>query len=335
MLSYLLSQASEVTNIKETNDYNRDLLVGKINRAAREIYDMNDVPGSIWEQYYNVNTSLGQITLPWYVGQLRGIRATTMGAKITMHDMRPRFHATPWRQQFLEWIIKGTIPLMTPLTSASQITATLGAAEAKSITVNVTGTTSLGAYMSETLTFNAGELTKTTTSQFSANDLATMISITKSAITISDVTITQAVGNLLLTIIPARLTEARNQLIQVHDFPDQGATITGISDNIEVLYKKTFIPFYYDHDQFVTPDLDDAIIWKLREHWYSLSKDEYAKSQSMAAAEKCALLLGGIIHNQESSQEKLISVAPDRFALDAVLPIGRRPFNPLQYARHY
>jgi len=316
MLRDILQSVSEVLQLKPASDAAiRAQLLRYINRAATEIYDSVDLPGSLWEQFFSIDSTQGQITMPWYVDQLRGVRANWMARKITLHDMRPRYHSSPWHQQPLEWRVRGRTPLMRGLGATSQLVVTIPTAQDTTFSVTIVGETTTSAVHTETLTFTPGSITQTTAAQWPANDPVAIRSISKDAVTDYDVTVaTTADPTTPVAIIPNRLSEARNILIAVNDLWLGGATIPVVADNVEILYKRSYLPLYEDTDVFCDPKLDEAIVWKCREHWYSKDKDEFALSQAAAASAKCSAIITSICANQESETEKVMQVAPNRFS---------------------
>lgn len=284
-----------------------------INRACQELYDTADLPNALWEAYFTIDLTSQLVTLPWYVGDIRGVRRHQFANKIQVVDARPRYHYSPWRQPLDQWRIVGNTPLHTSLSQAGLLTVTIDAAESEAFTVRIRGQTTQSQITSDTLTFPAGTLSVTTTKQFTQPAPFGIIGITKSRLTDTDVRVKQAVDNVEVALVPNCLTEASNKLIQVHDGTFH--TAFGSGEYCEILFKWPFIKLQDDEDMFLgTNRYDQAVIWKLREVWHSSRPGE--EEIAIAAAAKGAQLMAALISSDTATTEKTILDTPNpvRFA---------------------
>lgn len=317
MLSDIIQSVKESVG---TDD--RTELLRYINRAAREIYDSADLPGSLRECCFTIDSDSDIITLPWFASEPRGMRWPDLHRMITMNDMRPRYHSTPWIQPFLTYTLIGESPLEQNMTEAGLLTVTLAGAETEVVSVTITGQTTTTTLYNETLQFDPGETTKTTTAQFTQAQPFGIKAISKSRITTYDVTVSQAADGRRVATIPNRLKTARNLLIQLRD---DNLTATNLSETLEVLFKWPYMELVNDTDMFLDTDkYDDAIRWRVCENY--TFKDETKIELTALANQKANALIRRVADNTEGPVEKVIKVAPNPF---------RRAARRFRYWRRY
>ena len=319
MLRDLLQYAYEVTGIPLDK---RDQLLRLVNRAARELYDCADLPGSYGEKVFTFDEESGTeklITLPWFVSSIRAARLYEIGPRIDMVSVGEKYIPRSWQPPFLEWRIYHRSPLAHTLAQATQLTFTIDTAETTPIEITVVGQTTIAARINETVIIDVGETTITTVNQWSQDDPDGIISIQKNRVTNSDVVVTTTVDGLEISKIMNRAQEARNIVIQISDDLSSYSTI---DNSVEILYKKVWVPFYYDTDVFCAPELEDAIVWKLREHWYSVkatdSVNELMAAAAIAAKAKCDSILKSTIATIESERKSRVVAAPSALTNAAV-----------------
>lgn len=316
MLVDLIRDAAEITGIDAGATNRRELLVRKINMAAQELYDSYDLPGSLWEREFRLqDNDYRLVTVPWYVGLIKGVRRFQFSRKVQLVDPRPRYHYKPWRQGLFQWRIIGDTPLTQHMTQSGYLRARLDVAEEGPLTVTIKGQTNTADIAYERLQFPAGTTQLTTTNQWRKSSPFGIVSITKSARTLGNVHITQVLDGREVAVIPNCLKFSRNRLVQIHD----GFHVLSFADqeHIEMLFKWFLVPLEEDEDQFLHTDIwDQAIIWKLREQWHSTREGE--ESLSVAAYTKCKDLVQQLAFTAESEVEKKIQTEDDPFALAAL-----------------
>lgn len=305
MLRNILSELSEATSIPATSSTTRAQLLRYINRAYHEFYSTCDLPGSMFEQTFLITEDVQQISLPWYVEQVRMIRRPLTRITHTIETLAPRYHSARWQQPYTSIRYTATRALHTPITLESQLSFTIALAQTIPFSVTVTGQTASAASITETLTFLPGELTKTTTNQFAKDDPIGIQSISKSEILTCDLTVRDGASTLIST-IPAMLPQARHIILMTNDY--QNST-TNTDNQIEVLYKRVFVPVYNDEDEFCTPLLESAILWKARSYAYSMAKDELSAQQAILAEQKANDLATQVLNNLADQTTVTMSVA--------------------------
>ncbi len=308
MLKDIIQYTGEIVNIRASSTPEREQLLRYINRAAREFYHGWDLPGSLFECYFIANATSQLVTLPWYVDEIRAVRRATYSSKIQLVDMAPRYHYRPWRQPTLQWRIMGESALSTNLTQAGRLVLTLTGAETETLVVTVVGQTTTSGMCEEQVTFEPGVLTQTTVNQWSQDNPTGIRSISKSMTTLYDLTITEEIGGAAVAMIPNHLLISKNKLLQVHD--GNYSLIYSPNETAEILFKWPYKPLDSDTDLFLgTERFDDAIVWKVREHYHSTRLNE--GELALAASAKCRDLVQKLCANIEDAAEKTVMVAED------------------------
>lgn len=275
------------------------LLKAKINAAAREIYYSTDVENSLTEGVFNFDVSQNQVTLPWFVGEVRGYRWYDSTRRIEHQDIRNRYNSEAgygvWLDSFRE---KYRSALMRDITNESVLRFSIPKVEDSDIIIAVEGTTDHSANIVEEVTLAAESLTAETIKNFKSP----IVSISKNRLSNFDITV-KDVEDRVVSLLPNCLLSPSFITIQVID--DINRSLNAVS-GIEVLYKKTFIPLESDYASFFGSDIyDKAIFWKYNEHKTSNTLDAAAAFQL-----KCTQALLQISTSREVSRHTKIGFAP-------------------------
>lgn len=304
MLSNILADLKDSLTAKD-----RPVLLRYANRAYKEIYDTYDLPGSIFDEYFEVDGTDGQVVLPEYVDQIRGAGAETGKHPIKVTDFRSGYRVTPVFQQPYEWRVRGNVPLCSQMDATDQLRIVFSGAEAYAVNVYIRGQTSTSSDYTETVMFNAGETEKVTVSQWVADNPYALTMVAKDVPTANDVTVFVNTTDTEVSKIRNRLLEARYQLLQLSDInPPSGAFSTPF-EGARIVYKKTFVPLYFDTDEVVYPKIEEAVIWKARELWFGRESTADSLKSAQYAYQKCQALLNTVMINQESESEKRATFA--------------------------
>lgn len=284
----------------------RTRLVRFINQAYREYYDRTDLPGSLYEQSFEFDMTDQLVTLPWYVDQVRAMRRVRSNDPVRLLGQAPRYHINPWTQARTEFYVLGRRAIHTPLSLESQLTVTIPVAQSTPFTVTIKGQTPSAASVTEKLSFAAGDLSKTTTTQFAKDNPIGIESISRYGDVTADIQVSDGAGVIICT-IPNSVESPQHTVIQWNNF-DAGTYST--TDNvIELLYKRVFVPLILDSDETVFPALDNAILWKARGYYASLSKDELAGTQAALAEQKADALFRAAIDSRSLETVNLAKVS--------------------------
>lgn len=92
----LVKRLGRETGLNPDNKEQKAQLVELINDAAEEIYTQTDLPRCLMEIRVSVDTTtpLPRVTLPAFVGEVRGIRDFLQ--PVALHDVRPKYNVMPW-----------------------------------------------------------------------------------------------------------------------------------------------------------------------------------------------------------------------------------------------
>jgi hypothetical protein len=301
-MNSLIQQVAETVGVLPDSPDKEAQVLAWLNRAATMIYDQYDLPGSVFEQFFCVDNTKHVITFPWYVGAIRGVRWHDSSRLVTTRDMRPRYHAVPWTQPYLQWRQIAATPLHTPLTNAGILTFTIGAAESEPFDVIVNGQTSIAANTIETITFPVGTLSVSSRNMFEPESPFGITSIKKSRPTNSDVVITQASTQEEVGRIANNQSYAANLRIQILDWNAGTPFILG-EDCVEVLYKQRFTPFVSLDSIWTDERLVQGLVYGVK-YIYALEKEK----MDIAAANKEMMetICQKVCENLESGTELMV-----------------------------
>lgn len=265
-LGTILTKMASVGALQLNNDDQLNLAISQVNDAAEELLRENDLIGGLVEQVFNIDPTVGnQVTLPWYVGVVRGVRYYSPAMRMNAIDMRPRYASRFWQSEtMLDFRIKQDTCLLREITNTGSLTITLRAALSVPVTISIAGQTLNAAEEVESLTIPIGSLSITT-----VNSFLDIKSISKNITTDCDVDIYDMDGLLLSTIANDQLT-AKYVLAQIYDSPNNlnGGTsiMQPFTQYIELLYKPRFLRLVAPADEFQCQGYDTAIFWKWMEH---------------------------------------------------------------------
>lgn len=309
-LKNILLDISSVLGLDISDPDEKAYHIAKINEAAKELYNSNDLPGCLREQIFQIDdTDNYQAAFPFYVDKIRAIRFyNTNGGKITLEDMRPRYHMHRWgsngRIRFR--IKKNNALLSRGISNAGKLTFTLSEEDNINVTINIIGKTDHAEKTQETVTIIAGQLAVTTANSYEDFDNGT---IEKTTLNNKNITITDIDG-VEMGIIPNSELRPIYTIVQIRE--DDFAPVVNNNfplNTIEVLYKTRFTPFQNDYDEFPCPDCDKLIAWKFIEH-YAMLKPGMDQLVSGAAL-KADQIINELNHNDDLGKELKVEFGPN------------------------
>lgn len=281
----------------------RSTILRYVNAAAKEIYDSHDLPNSLFERDFSVDTTNQMITVPWYAKEIRGVRRKEYLTKQQIVDTRPRYNKMPWIMPYNQWRLVAETPLEQHITQAGRLVVTLAEAEDTALNVTIVGQTTTSHIYTETLTFAPGETEKTTIKQYTQPTPTGIKSILKSRATIYDVTVTQEADDRQIATIPNVLQRASNTLVMLRD--EISVSPGGVCDCYEILFKWPYLELVNDTDEFLGTDrYDEVVAWKAKANYSFLNTDDHPRM--VIAETKCNGLLQRISDNYESNTEKRV-----------------------------
>jgi hypothetical protein len=231
----------------------RTTLVNIANHSAKAIHHMLECNRIFKEVSLEVPPDK-LITLPYYIGEIRGLRIHTTEMPFDLKAMAvPRYSNSTLQYKIKNWRDLGDSPLHTNLTVVGPLTFTAASVEAQPITIIVTGQSDDANRIEEKVILDV--TSKSTTHNFGLR-IDTIACFTPRQY---DITVTDDQGNEVATLFNNQ-SKTRYKLIDVSQiFWPMSDTIDGMSI-IDVLYKMPFFPLINDTDSFSAgDDYDDAI----------------------------------------------------------------------------
>lgn len=262
MLKDILTELAATSGIKLDTKAQRDLLIFKINKEAKELYENLDLHNSLREQIFEMGIEDQMVTLPWYVSEVRAMREYDTQLPFIMVDMKPKYQTGEWdNKNNLKFRIKQKqYPLEHDLSNQSRLTFTFTQPLNVDLLIYVTGRTTTAARTTESLIFPAGSQTGV-----SVNSWVDIESFQKSAPCNADCNIFDVDGNKISEIPNCEL---RSSYTLIQGLEPMGTL--GQTRMMLILYKTKFTPFIEDTDVFPCGDIyDRAIYWKTLANIYT------------------------------------------------------------------
>jgi len=280
-----------------------------INKNAFELYRDYDLVGSLREQFFLVDPDEDQITLPWYIWQVRGVRFKDGRYKIDQLDMRPRYQSNAWEPtMFTEWRKLHRVPLAKTPVSDGPFTISIPIVESEDIIIYITGATATSSRFVETLTIVAGTLSVTSSTTFVAgNNNFGIESISKNRTTTQDLIIKDVTG-VEIAVLPNSNSHTTYYLYAISSMFGEGNHECEV---FEVLYKTAFVPFFNDTDEYPCDAYDDAIVEKYLHWWFLHIQPDTEKS---------------ILHNQKMIDIVLKNERDSNIGIRMKTDFGRNRF---------
>lgn len=298
-LKSIRAEVAADIGIAVSNAAQSALLDRRINDACNEIWDSRDLPKSLVEQLFIVDTDTQLASLPIDLLHLRGARHHESRERISIQDMRPRYGCQPWSEPWLGWRVKKESATSREILNAGPLTLTLQQAETAVVTVAITGSTYISGRTQEVITFGAGETEKTTTNSF-----LTIESINQPELHDYNVVVTDVDDNEIAVLQNHEYLTAYTVIQQAdHDLASPAIT----PYYVECLYKPKLYPLKNNHDEFPLRGYDKAIYWKTRELKAS-SVDEGA-----VFAAKCEQVIGQIVRDATQAIDRRMHFAPSPY----------------------
>lgn len=235
ILKDLLEQVATVTSVSD-----RDTLVEIVNRAASEIWESTDLPGSLYECYFNLEEGDKYITLPHYVHAIRGVKPCGDYDAAELNTPTPAFNDGAYTHSRWRWRILRITPLLENIEEATTLKIRAVVPVEDEVILSLAGPTDIAERGNESILFSIGDQEKFTVGRYKSLDLLVKDIKTPMNFLIYDG------SDKLVAEIANNMLEAKNTLIQVYD-NCSSALITGCC---AVLYKPTLPPLIEDLDTF-------------------------------------------------------------------------------------
>jgi len=256
MLKDIIAELTAEHSLDIITPEERILQLRRINRAAIFIYNLGDIWGVMDEGVFNFNVETSQVSLPEYVGHVRGARYYDIRYRAPLDAMGNRYGTGLGNDLwYLNLREKEVSPLSRNIENQSIFKLSIPIVETEDIIVDCVGPTDNSARAKDTITIAKNTLAADGKLDFKSP----MYSIRKNRKTTYDITIKDVEDN-ILAVVPNYLYISRFHIYQVYDYPFSSVS-SSTTMAIEVFYKKRFSPFVDDEDIFVAgEEYEDAIV---------------------------------------------------------------------------
>lgn len=300
------SVASELGFHPDTSTEDKSYLDAQINQIALDIFNEHDLVGSLFETIgFLTDYTEKLISLPSYVGDVRGIRYYGTPYFQTLRDIRPRYGTEGWGFQLFDFREIGTSTLWVDNNEWSSLVFSLpeGEVSEKNITISIVGATPLASQVEEKLTLATGQNSVTSVN----NWIETPRVIEKNAPNNFDILVSD-INGIELALIPNSELKSLYSIWQVMD--DSFISITS-AQSFEVLYKERYKLLVNDYDEFLTGKYDEVIIWKfLAEYW---GKQEGKETLAENAVIAYNMKMSNVNKNKAKGKKVELQTVPNKF----------------------
>lgn len=299
-LKYVLHNLGVKMGLNPAQPSERDVLLRFVNEAAEELYDSFDPPGSLLEDTWKVNGDQ-TITMPYYVGEVRGIRESASWASWHINQLRPRYNQFNWGDCWRNVRLKNTQCLAATVTNQSVGVLTVKAVEEPPIVVTIAGKTVDSAESNEIVVMDA--VTKNTIHQYLDYTL-----IAKDRVSLYDVTLSDVDGK-FLSMISNIMLEPAYQIYDVSSCPWIQQSTSVVDHYLEILFKKALPWFENDSDTFPAQKYDNIWVNKCLQLW---AEEQGKMSDALAWDAKATRSAARKKENRNESAEDKVSVTANK-----------------------
>lgn len=302
MLIDVLTQVSADTGMEPVQK--RAALLQLVNRGAKELHKRLEC-NKIYREVTLVVQPNAVVSLPAYIGELRGMRMHTNELPFDLHSLSmPRYINTTLQYKFKNWRDLGESATEQLPALVGPLTITTNGVESIPAQVTVSGQTNNSAQIEEIVTINAS--TVNTTNLFGPQ----IFSISCLTPRLYDITISDASGN-ELAVLYNNFKKTRYKIMDVSqifwtlDSNDGGSLI-------DVLYKLPVTELTRDTDSFFAGDDYD-------EAWYNVSMFLYLQplqnrqQDAMAYQQKFLNTMAAIKDSTEQGMIKKLGFGRNKF----------------------
>lgn len=307
-VAYILSQAGAKIGLNPAQlTTDRLVLLRLLNEAARELYDQNDAIGTLMEQVFKVNGDQ-TISLPYYVGPVRGVRDFNSMVAWHVNRMRPRYNQFNWKDMWLNVRIRNSQALQYTVKNQGQGVLVTPAIESVPVQVTLVGPTLTSSNFAETVTLDSNSTPLPNGAGFfkmsNASFLDYVTVIKNTGVNVYDIALNDIDGN-PLTVIPNNMIEASYQILDVSTCPWLPSDVSTQNNYLEILYKKACPYLSADTDTFPSKtNFDDILVNKMMQ----LYKEEQDKPElAIAYDTKATRSLARKMEDQNKDAEDCVA----------------------------
>lgn len=270
----------------------RETALREINYAWKELWETDDLPNSLFEVTVQPTDSNAIISLPYYVGTIRGVKQNIVGReRIALNTPRPYYQdetyaLLPWR-----WRILGTSPINHSILNATTVTLTFDRPCVEQTIVTLMGPDDRGEEVREQIIFEIGDITKESTRRYS--DFS---QIAKNTYTTNNLRVLNA-QNEELGFVPNMAYDAKYTIVQI---TDQCNKTQNWCRCFDILYKKICPILYFDEQPVA---IENVLMAKTME-WITMPREGELQLAS-AFGDKARALLTAVNNNEQSIEHKM------------------------------
>lgn len=273
-----------------------------INRGAKDLYNQLESDAMMREVILIVTSNL-QVSLPAFIGEVRGLREYNWGTTIPINEIGvPRFSSDTWKYKWRNWTYVGKRALASNINNASQLVFISPVVTSSSyVSIRIVGKTDASNRVEETLILNA--TTKNSVNSYSDVEVIACFEARTYDIEVQDID-----GN-TLAVLYNNESKTQYNIYDISQYAWIAQVGDGITTLVEVLYKVKFYKFKNLADEFAADGYDDAIAYKGISLWCQGKSD---KEQDAALYQGLATAVAnGAISSDERGQTLKLQQAPN------------------------
>lgn len=281
MLIDVLTRVAADTGIDAVQQ--RSLLLRHIQNAASEMHKQLECTKILREVSLIVPKD-AVVALPYFVGELRGMRMHTNDIPFNLHPIgNPRYTNDTWQYKFKNWRDLGESAIKLSLNSVSPLTLIVNAIEDPVVEILIAGQTANSERIEEVIELDA--TSKTTTNSFGLGIFAIACNTTRTY----NVIIHDSDGN-EIAILYNNQRKTRYKLVDVSKMFWSLDTIDG-QTVIDVLYKEPLPLYANDTDVFPAgDDYDDAWYFMAMHFFFKPLPDKQEQAGSFRSQSEAAMI---------------------------------------------
>jgi len=281
----------------------RASLVKLLQRGADELYKRLEC-NRIYREVTLVVTPNALVSLPAFIGPLRGVRAHTTDNIFPLNAMmQPRYTSGTWNYKVKNWREIGDMPVHTFVGAVGSLTLTIDTAD-PDVTVLVSGQTATASKWEEAVVMDG--VTKVTTAQFGP----TIFNISSQSERDLNITVYDMLGT-EIAILYNSYPRTKYTIIDVSEVFWSADTAAGESW-VDVCYKEPLTKLIQDSDLFPAGDDYDNAWYNMAMHLHYLPQEK----RKQDAKDHLVAALADTIADKESAEsqmEKKLNFGPNKF----------------------
>lgn len=291
MLYDIIKRLSEDTGVHL--EQQRTDLVNLVHRAAEPLYRRLEC-NAIMREVTVLVPSNQVITVPSYIGPMRGLRESVIDNNFALNTMMaPRFVKNDWQYKWKNWRELPGSAIYTDLDVVAPLTITVSAVEGTGVTVHIIGQTNTGQRIEEEVVMDA--TSKTTTNSFGPN-IFTIACFDERQYDIS----IQDDNDQVVAILYNNENKTHYRKFDVSEF-NWSKDVSDGTTTVDLLYKHPYWKMLNDADEFPADGYEDAIYFAAMALWAVPQQGK----ESMAAAYMQQSLIEPIA-TKNSEEEKQV-----------------------------